>query len=206
MGRVWQTQEETLSAEENIRHYSKCRVGRCNLTPFNRVHPRIVARGEGNTSHPERAPCCLKTNKCQPNNICELITVSNMDSDDNNIASSANVLIEEEGSQQLSDQQLEQLQLEPQVRLRPIRPTSQLSKPRKENPREGASDKDKLHQKLLYISDRTKRWMADNIYAYGNDTWKCKVCHWKGSKCRVQIHVKRHVIQMYCKCRYNRIS
>ena len=73
---------------------------------------------------------------------------------------------------------------------------------------EGANDSDELQtdQKLIYISDRTKRWLVDNIYACGNGDWQCRVCHWKSSKRWVQIHVKQHAVQMFCKYRYNLIS
>ena len=110
-------------------------------------------------------------------------------------------------NQRLTNQQVEQLQSEPRVRLRQIRPTGHLSRPVREIPREGTSDDRERHEKLIYISDRTRRWIADNIgTCINSDDWRCKVCQWSGPKRRVQIHVKQHVVQMYCKCSHNRIS
>ena len=108
-------------------------------------------------------------------------------------------------NQRLTDQQVEHLQSEPQVRLRLIRPTGHLSRPRREIPRKDTSDE---HEKLIYISDRTKRWITDNNIGtcMKSDNWPCKVCHWTGPKRWVKIHVKQHDVQVYCKCRHNRIS
>ena len=110
------------------------------------------------------------------------------------------------GEQQLSDQQIEQLQSEPQVRLRQIRPSSQLSRPKQKIPVEGSQDDNDLHQKLICISDMTKQWMSENISDRADGDWQYKVCHWTGSKRHIQIHIKQHMVQMYCKCYYNRIS
>ena len=34
----------------------------------------------------------------------------------------------------------------------------------------------------------------------------CKICRWSAAKRRVQIHIKQHIVQMYCPCGYNKVS
>ena len=62
-------------------------------------------------------------------------------------------------------------------------------------------------EQLIFVTDRTKNWLREKIGpCINSEKWKCLVCHWEAAKKRVQIHVKQHMVQMYCPCGFSRVS
>ena len=49
---------------------------------------------------------------------------------------------------------------------------------------------------LIFVTDRTKKWLTDNIYPCTNSA----------AKKHVQVHLKQHMVHMFCPCGYSNTS
>ena len=74
-------------------------MGRCDIAPLSKfVCCRITTKGEGQASHSERGPCCLRnTNNYRVDSDYKSIATINMDSSEYNLESSGTMYSEEGG-------------------------------------------------------------------------------------------------------------
>ena len=180
-GQIRPIQQETLLANPVTRRTSKCRVGSSTfLQPKQTLCTRSATTCQGDLSHPIRTPCysdnCYWQSKGNTFNITDnhITTKSS--------TSNTDPTQDTEGGQRVSNNQLEQLQARPRVTLRHIRPDGYLARPPASEPAPvstQSSEEPKVTEKLVYVSDRTKRWVAENICDCRKDEWKCRVCHWQ---------------------------
>ena len=74
-----------------------------------------------------------------------------------------------------------QLQAQARVKLESIRPDSRWTWESTSVPLVSNVAEEELKQKI-YITNRTRKWMVDNIVQHSPEEWQFKVWHWKGFK------------------------
>ena len=128
-----------------------------------------------------------------------LVAVDNISSNDNDCSDI--VLTGQE-----RDVRQRQLAARPRVVISPL---DAQQREQLETARQRQATQNIVTDQLIYVTDRTKQWVRDNISPNGPDKCRCKICRWdgkNGQKKRVQIHIKQHVVHMYCPCGFSKVS